>query len=72
MERESTTVDGHWVFGRIERNGGYSFLEEVPRRDAATLLPIFSSSGEGQGLPLIAHVRSGTTISSSCEVRDYH
>ena len=54
------SVDGHWVFGRIERNGGDSFLVEVPR-DAATLLLI-----------LVAHVRPGTTISNSYEARDYH
>ena len=50
------SVDGHWVFGGIERNGGDSCLVEVPHRDAATLLPI-----------LVAHVRPGTTISSSCD-----
>lgn len=29
--------DGHWVFGRIERESGKCFLVEVPDRRAATL-----------------------------------
>ena len=34
------TVDGHWVFGGVERITGECFLVEVQQRDAATLLPI--------------------------------
>ena len=34
------TVDGHWVFGGVERMTGECFLVEVQQRDAATLLPI--------------------------------
>ena len=30
----------HWVFGGTERITGNSFLVEVEKRDAATLLPI--------------------------------
>ena len=33
-------VDGHWVFGGMERTTGECFLVEVEHRDAATLLPI--------------------------------
>ena len=32
-------VDGHWVFGGIERVSGECFLVEVQQRDANTLLP---------------------------------
>ena len=35
-------VDGHWVFGGIERGSGKCFLVEVEKRDAATLLPSIS------------------------------
>ena len=35
-------VDGHWVFGGMERGSGDSFMVEVPRRDAATLLGFIS------------------------------
>ena len=49
--------EGHWVFGGIERVTGNSFLVEVEKRDAATLVPliqqfiwpgsvIFSMNGE--------------------------
>ena len=34
------TVDGHWVYGGVERMTGECFLVEVQQRDAATLLPI--------------------------------
>ena len=37
-------VDGHWVFGGMERGSGDSFMVEVPRRDAATLLPIIATN----------------------------
>ena len=33
-------IDDHWVFGGVERETGLSFLVEVERRDAATLMPI--------------------------------
>ncbi|KAL5505298.1 hypothetical protein EMCRGX_G006706 [Ephydatia muelleri] len=33
-------VDGHWVFGGMERLTGECFLVEVEHRDAATLLPL--------------------------------
>ena len=33
-------VDGHWVFGGMERTTGDCFLVEVEHKDAATLLPI--------------------------------
>ena len=33
-------VDGHWVYGGIERTTGDCFLVEVEHKDAATLLPI--------------------------------
>ena len=32
--------EGHWVFGGIKRVTGESFLVEVEKRDAATLIPI--------------------------------
>ena len=45
-------VDGHWVFGGMERGSRDSFMVEVPRRDAATF-------------PIIAtHVRPGTIVYS--------
>ena len=28
-------VDGHWVFGGMERGRGDSFMVEVPRRDCS-------------------------------------
>ena len=37
-------VDGHWVFGGMERGSGDSFMVEVPHRDAATLLPIIATN----------------------------
>ena len=33
-------MEGHWVFGGTERITGNSFLVEVERRDAATLVPL--------------------------------
>ena len=33
-------VEGHWVFGGVERVTGECFMMEVARRDAATLIPI--------------------------------
>ena len=36
-------VEGHWVFGGTERITGNSFLVEVDRRDAQTLLPIIKN-----------------------------
>ncbi len=33
-------VEGHWVFGGIERDSKDAFMVEVPNRTAATLLPI--------------------------------
>ena len=33
-------VEGHWVFGGTERITGNSFLVEVEKRDAKTLIPI--------------------------------
>eukprot|EP00731_Ephydatia_muelleri_P011616 Em0006g510a len=53
-------VEGHWVFGGMERGSGESFLVEVARRDAATLLPIIAQ-----------HVRPGTTVYSD-EWAAYH
>ena len=35
-----SVVDGHWVFGGMERTTGECFLVEVEHKDAATLLPI--------------------------------
>ena len=35
-------VDGHWVFGGIERVSGECFLVEVQQRDANTLLPLIA------------------------------
>ena len=35
-------VDGHWVFGGVERMTGECFLVEVAQRDAATLLPLIA------------------------------
>ena len=46
-------VDGHWVFGGIERGTGDCFMVEVADRSASTLLPI-----------IFTHVRPGTTIIS--------
>ena len=46
-------VEGHWVFGGMERGGGDSFLVEVAQRDAATLLPIIAQ-----------YVRPGTVVYS--------
>ena len=46
-------VDGHWVFGGMERGSGLSFLVEVDRRDAATLLPLITN-----------YVRPGTVVYS--------
>ena len=44
-------MDGHWVFGGMERGSGLSFLVEVDRRDAATLLPLITN-----------YVRPGTVV----------
>ena len=33
-------VNGHWVFGGMERVTGECFLVKVDRRDATTLLPL--------------------------------
>ena len=46
-------VEGHWVFGGMERGSGDSFLVEVAKRDAATLLPIIAQ-----------HVQPGTVVYS--------
>ena len=46
-------VEGHWVFGGMERGGGDCFLVEVAQRNAATLLPIIAQ-----------HVRPGTVVYS--------
>ena len=46
-------MEGHWVFGGMERGSGDSFLVEVAKRDAATLLPIIAQ-----------HVRPGTVVYS--------
>ena len=46
-------VDGHWVFGGMERGSGDSFMVEVPHCDAATLLPI-----------IVTNVRPGTIVCS--------
>ena len=46
-------VDGHWVFGGTERITGESFLVEVTKRDAATLLPIIRQ-----------HIKPGSVIYS--------
>ena len=39
-------VDGHWVFGGMERGSGDSFLVEVAQRNATTLLPITAQLGQ--------------------------
>ena len=46
-------MEGHWVFGGMERGSGDSFLVEVAKRDAATLLPIIAQ-----------HVRPETVVYS--------
>ena len=46
-------TEGHWVFGGTERITGNSFLVEVEKRDAATLLPIIQH-----------HIRPGSVIYS--------
>ena len=53
-------VEGHWVFGGVERGTGKAFVVEVPSRDAATLLPIIRR-----------HIRHGTR-SFSDEWRAYN
>ena len=30
-------IDGHWVFGGVERGTGNAFMEEVPNRTTQTL-----------------------------------
>jgi transposase-like protein len=45
--------EGHWVFGGIERITGKSFLVEVQKRDANTLLPI-----------IMQYIRPGSVIYS--------
>ena len=46
-------MDGHWVFGGMERGSGDSLLVEVAHRDAATLLPIIAN-----------HVQPGSIVYS--------
>ena len=46
-------VEGHWVFGGIERGTTHSFMAVVPDRSAATLLPIIQT-----------YIRPGTLIIS--------
>ena len=47
-------MDGHWVFGGMERGSGDKiFLVEVAHRDAATLLPIIAN-----------HVKPGSIVYS--------
>ena len=46
-------MDGHWVFGSMERGSGDSLLVEVAHRDAATLLPIIAN-----------HVKPGSIVYS--------
>lgn len=46
-------VEGHWVFGGMERDSNEGFLVEVQNRDSATLFPILQK-----------HVRPGTTVMS--------
>ena len=46
-------VDGHWVFGGIERGREECFLVEVEKRDVATLLLLVSQ-----------HVRPGSIVLS--------
>ena len=53
-------MEGHWVFGRMERGGGESFLVEVAKWNAATLLPIIAQ-----------HVWPGTFVYSD-EWAAYH
>ena len=43
--------EGHWVLGGVERGSDKEFMQIVPSRDAATLLPI-----------IIANVEPGTEI----------
>ena len=54
VEIDGRVVDGHWVFGGMERGSGDSFMVEVPRRDAATLLPIIATN-----------IRPGTIVYSN-------
>ena len=65
-------VDGHWVFGGMERGSGDSFLVEVAQRNAATLLPkLLSMSGLGQsctatsGLHIVSLPQQQGTASNS-------
>ena len=53
-------VEGHWVFGEVERITGECFLVEVEHRDAATLLPLIQQ-----------YIRPGSIIYSD-EWRSYH
>ena len=48
-------VEGHWVFGGTERVTGNSFLVEVAKRDAATLLPIITQ-----------YIRAGWLYMTAC------
>ena len=53
-------VEGHWVFGGTERITGNSFLVEVDKRDAATLIPIITK-----------YIRAGRlylTVLKTCKV----
>lgn len=53
-------VDGHWVFGGIERGSSKAFMLVVPDRTKITLLPIIQQ-----------YIRPGTTIISD-EWKAYH
>ena len=52
-------VEGHWVFGGTERGSMESFMVEVEKRDAATLVPIIQE-----------YIRPGTIMYSD-ELRAY-
>ena len=52
-------IDGHWVFGGVERGTGNAFMVEVPNRTTQTLLPIIQK-----------YVLPGTTVLSD-EWRSY-
>ena len=54
------SVDGHWVFGGIERGTSKSFMVIVPDRTKDTLLPIVRQ-----------YIRAGTTIISD-QWRSYY
>ena len=54
------SVDGHWVFGGIERGSRHAFMMVVPDRSKNTLMPIITQ-----------YIRPGTTIISD-EWRAYN